>query len=102
MAESAVMTLRLAPELRKQLDDLAKTQRRSRSFVASEAIREYLAVNEWQIEEVKKGLQEADRGEFASEDRVRRVLNKWTGQKRSLSPANQKQVRRGLRTKRAV
>jgi predicted transcriptional regulator len=42
------MTLRLEPELRKRLDGLAKAQRRSRSFVASEAIRECVAVNEWQ------------------------------------------------------
>jgi predicted transcriptional regulator len=83
MPENAVVTLRLAPELRKRLDQLAKTQRRSRSFVAAEAIREYVAVNEWQIEEIKKGLQEADRGEFASDEQVRRVMSKWTSRRRS-------------------
>jgi RHH-type rel operon transcriptional repressor/antitoxin RelB len=83
MPENRVMTLRLEPELRKQLDGLAKAQRRSRSFVAAEAIREYVALNEWQIEETKKGLAEADRGEFASEGEVRRVMGKWTGRRRA-------------------
>jgi RHH-type transcriptional regulator, rel operon repressor / antitoxin RelB len=83
MSESTEMTLRLEPGLRKQLDRLAKAQRRSRSFVAVEAIREYVAVNQWQIEEITKGLEEADRGEFASEEEVRRVMNMWTGRKRT-------------------
>jgi predicted transcriptional regulator len=77
------MTLRLEPELRKRLDGLAKAQRRSRSFVAAEAIREYVAVNEWQIEEIKESLAEAERGEFATEGEVRRVLDKWTGRRRA-------------------
>jgi RHH-type transcriptional regulator, rel operon repressor / antitoxin RelB len=83
MAENTVVTLRLDPDLRERLDQLAKTQRRSRSFVAAEAIREYVAVNEWQIEEIRKALQEADRGEFASDEQVRRVMSKWTTRKRT-------------------
>lgn len=83
MPGNPVMTLRLDPELRKRLDGLARAQRRSRSFIAAEAIREYVAVNEWQIEEIKKGLAEADQGDFASEEDVRRVIGKWTGRKRA-------------------
>lgn len=82
MPENKVMTLRLEPDLRKRLDGLAKAQRRSRSFIAAEAIREYVQVNEWQIEEIKKGLAEAHRGEFANDAQVRRTMNKWTGRKR--------------------
>lgn len=77
------MKLRLEPDLRKRLDGLAKAQRRSRSFIAAEAIREYVVVNEWQIEEIGKGLAEADRGEFASDEQVRRTMNKWKGRKRT-------------------
>jgi predicted transcriptional regulator len=83
MAENKVMTLRLEPKLRKRLDGLAKAQRRSRSFIAAEAIRKYVAVNEWQIDEVRKGLAEADRGEFARDEQVRRAMSKWTGRKRT-------------------
>ena len=82
MAGNSVVTLRLEPALRKRLDQLANAQRRSRSFVAAEAIRGYLEINEWQIEEIRKGLKEADRGEFAGDERVRRVMNRWTGGKR--------------------
>jgi len=78
MPESSVLTLRLEPKLKKQLDRLSRAMSRSRSFVAAEAIREYVALNEWQIEEIKKGLAEADRGEFATEKDVERTLKKWT------------------------
>ena len=83
MPETKVITLRLEPKLRKQLDGLAKAQRRSRSFIAAEAIREYVAVNEWQIAEIGKALAEADQGDFASEDEVRRVISKWTARRRA-------------------
>ncbi len=78
MAGSSVLTLRLDPKLKDQLDRLSKATGRSRSFVAAEAIREYVALNNWQIEETRQVLAEADRGEFAGDKDVRRTLKKWT------------------------
>jgi RHH-type rel operon transcriptional repressor/antitoxin RelB len=40
---------------------------RSRSFVAAQAIQEYVSVNEWQMGEIKRALVEADQGDFASD-----------------------------------
>jgi len=81
MATIPVVTVRLEPDLRERLDRLAKAQSRSGSDVATEAIREYVKVNEWQILETRKAWAEADRGEFASPEGVRRVLKKWTSPK---------------------
>jgi len=78
MAGSSVLTLRLDPKLKNQLDRLSKATSRSRSFVAAEAIREYVALNNWQIEETIKALGEADHGDFASDKEVQRALTKWT------------------------
>jgi len=75
---SSVLTLRLEEELKERLERLSQSTRRSKSFLAAEAIREYVTINEWQIKEIKKALKEADRGEFASDHEVRKVLNKWT------------------------
>jgi len=77
MPQSKVVTLRLDPKLAKQLDKLADASQRSRSFLIAEAIREYVSLNEWQIEEIKKGVEEADRGDFASSAEVERVFKKW-------------------------
>ncbi|HEX6804066.1 MAG TPA: CopG family ribbon-helix-helix protein [Terriglobales bacterium] len=81
MPESSVLTLRLDPQLRKKLDRLSSAMNRSRSFVAAEAIREYVELNDWQIAEIKKGIAEADRGEFASEAEVEKTIRKWTGRR---------------------
>ena len=78
MVGSSVLTLRLDPKLKKQLDQLSQATSRSRSFVAAEAIREYVALNNWQIEETTKALSEADRGDFAADKDVQRTLKKWT------------------------
>jgi len=78
MATSTVLTLRLEPQLRKKLDTLAKATQRSRSFLAAEAIKEYVAINEWQISEIKKAIGEADRGEFATDDEMERLFKKWS------------------------
>ncbi len=80
--EQNVLTLRLDPKVKKQLDKLAKATQRSRSFLAAEAIREYVSLNEGQIREITRAVGEADRGEFASEKQVEKVMRKWTGRPR--------------------
>ena len=35
-------------------------------------------LNDWQIAEITKGLAEADRGEFATDEEVAAVLSKWS------------------------
>jgi predicted transcriptional regulator len=78
MSVSSVLTLRLDAKLKHKLDRLSKSMNRSRSLVAAQAIQEFVSVNEWQINEIKKGLAEADAGDFATEEEVQRVLKKWT------------------------
>jgi predicted transcriptional regulator len=78
MASTKILTLRLDPSLTGKLDKLARATRRSRSFLAAEAIRDYVALNNWQIEEIYKALAEADRGEFATDAEVKRVAKKWS------------------------
>ena len=78
MANSNILTLRVDAKLKKKLDKLAKTTQRSRSFLAAEAIREYVALNEWQIEEIKKAIQQADAGDFATDEEVEGMFRKWT------------------------
>ncbi|MFZ3339809.1 MAG: CopG family transcriptional regulator [Terriglobales bacterium] len=78
MPESAVLTLRLDAKLKKQLDRLSKSMSRSRSFVAAQAIEEYVSVNEWQIAEIKKGLAEADARDFATAEEMQQTIRRLT------------------------
>lgn len=75
---STTMTIRLEPELKTRLDKLSKTTHRSKSFLAAEAVREFIELNEWQIEELKAAIKEADANDFASDQEVDAVFNKWS------------------------
>jgi len=74
---STTMTVRLQKEVKQRLDDLADVTQRSKSFLAAEAIREYVENNEWQIREIKQALQEADAGDFASDKDIGAIAKKW-------------------------
>jgi RHH-type transcriptional regulator, rel operon repressor / antitoxin RelB len=75
---SSTLTLRLDIKLKKKLDKLAKATSRSRSYLAAEAIREYVDLNSWQIEHIMQGLQEGDSGDFASVEQVQATVRKLT------------------------
>lgn len=74
---STTMTIRLDPELKHRLDLLAEATHRSKSFLAAEALRDFVELNEWQIAEIKTALNEADDGDFASDQEVKSTFNKW-------------------------
>lgn len=63
--------------MKEQLDDLASATHRSKSYLAGEAIRQYLDLELWQVGEIKQALCEADAGEFAAEDQVAAVMKKY-------------------------
>jgi len=75
---STTMSIRLEPELKERLDLLSKATHRSKSFLAAEALRDFIELNEWQISEIKDALEEADNSEFASDEKVKKTFAKWT------------------------
>jgi RHH-type rel operon transcriptional repressor/antitoxin RelB len=74
---SEVMTIRVDRKIKARLEKLARVTARSKSWLAAEAIRAYIELNEWQIAEIKAALKEADAGDFASEGEVEAVFGKW-------------------------
>ena len=74
---TAAFTIRLDDETLAKLNALAADTDRSRNWLAAKAIESYVAQNAWQIEQIKAGLAEADRGEFATDEEVRSVFDKY-------------------------
>ncbi|WP_246676894.1 CopG family ribbon-helix-helix protein [Mesorhizobium sp. B2-4-15] len=60
-----------------RLDQLAEKLDRSRSYMAAQAIEDFVARQEWQLAEIQAGLAEAERGEFASELELAAVIGKY-------------------------
>lgn len=70
-------TVRVDPAVKKRLEKLAKNTGRSRSFLASEAINEYLDVNEWQVTGIKQAIGSLDRGKGIPHDQVKEWVSSW-------------------------
>jgi RHH-type transcriptional regulator, rel operon repressor / antitoxin RelB len=66
-ADTTVLTTRIDAALRAKLETLARSTRRSKSFLAAEAIAAYVELNEWQIGEITAAIEELDSGEALSE-----------------------------------
>lgn len=69
--------MRIKDETASKLDQLAEKLDRSRSHMAAEAIEAFVEQQEWQLAEIEAGLAEADRGEFASDEDVAKVVGKY-------------------------
>lgn len=79
---SVTMTVRLDDDAKLRLDRLAEITHRSKSFLAAEAINEYLITQEWQLAEIKKGVLEADANQVIEHSSI--VAN-WESKKRANS-----------------
>jgi RHH-type rel operon transcriptional repressor/antitoxin RelB len=78
---STTFTVRIESEVKKRLEKLARSTGRSRSFLAAEALNDYLDVNEWQVAGVKRAIASLDRGEGVPHQEVNDWINSW-GRKR--------------------
>lgn len=74
---TAAFTVRVKDETASKLDQLAEKLDRSPSYRAAEAIEALIKQQEWQLAEIEAGLTEADRGEFASDEDVAKVVRKY-------------------------
>ena len=59
MGDSATLTVRLKTAVKERLEAMATSTRRSKSFLAAEAIEEFVELNEWQIARTQKAIEEA-------------------------------------------
>jgi predicted transcriptional regulator len=78
----SAFTVRLPDDVTKKLDALATKLDRSRSYVAAQAIGDFVAREEWQLADIESGLREADKGDFATDAQVVATIAKYTRRKR--------------------
>ena len=83
---STTFTVRVDSVVKKRLEKLAKSTGRSRSFLAAEAIGEFVDVNEWQIAGIKRAMASMDRGEGVAHEQVKEWVRSWGGRKERPAP----------------
>ena len=70
-------TLTIREDLSKRLERLAKTTKQSKVSLASQAIEDFLTVQEWHIQAIKEGIAAADSGDIVSHKEAVTKLKKW-------------------------
>jgi predicted transcriptional regulator len=71
------INVRLPEALYNQIEDLAKATARTKSFLAIDALTNYVQSESWQIRDIHEGLKEADAGECATNQQVKAVFAKY-------------------------
>jgi RHH-type transcriptional regulator, rel operon repressor / antitoxin RelB len=74
---SETLSIRIDPGTKRRLDALSKRSKRSKSFLAAEAIAAYVDSEEWQLGEVQAGIAELDREQTVSHEKVAKWLKSW-------------------------
>lgn len=75
--KTETVSARLPPETAKKFALLAKAINRSKSYLAAEAIENYVNDQQWQIDAIIKGIEEAEEGKFVTDKQLRDTLSKW-------------------------
>ncbi len=76
IASKTIVTVRLGTKERDELDSIARDLDRDRSYLISEAVRQYLDVRRWQIAHIEEGIRQADASEFATGAEVATFFNR--------------------------
>lgn len=76
-ASTRTINVRVPLSVYEQLETLAKSTARTKSFVTVEALSNYLEAQSWQIKEIEAGIAEADKGDFATDTQVNAVFAKY-------------------------
>ena len=74
---TTTMTIQLDSDLKRRLDRLAAANQQSSDALASDVLKDFVELNEWQSQELQDAIKEADRGEFATATQVKETLGKW-------------------------
>jgi RHH-type rel operon transcriptional repressor/antitoxin RelB len=74
---TTTLSIRVPVQLKDALGTLARATGRNRNTLAIEALRRFIAVEQWQIAEIEAGLAEADAGDFATSDEIEAAFGEY-------------------------
>jgi RHH-type rel operon transcriptional repressor/antitoxin RelB len=75
--ETIVLTVRVSVALQQQLAAMAQAMERSRAWVITQALEQFVATQAWQVEEIRKALAEADAEDFATAEEIEALNTKY-------------------------
>ena len=73
---STTVSFRIDQEAARELEELAKTTDRPKSWHAEQAMKNYLDLQRWQIEHIRKGMKDVAEGRVVPHEVVMRKLDR--------------------------
>lgn len=80
------MSVRVPDALKDQLESLSHATRRSKAYLASEALTDYVNKNAWKAQELHRAIKEADKGVFISHEAMLRWIDSLRSGKKVTLP----------------
>jgi RHH-type transcriptional regulator, rel operon repressor / antitoxin RelB len=77
MSATKLISVRVTKEVAKRLSGLATATDRSKSYLASQAIEDFLALQEWQVAAIREGIEQADREPLLPHRDALKRLKRW-------------------------
>jgi predicted transcriptional regulator len=77
MNKSLPVGVRLRPELDDRVATIAALLDRPKSWVIEQAVKDFVAVHEWQLTAIDQGIRAADAGQVAGHDAVASWVQSW-------------------------
>jgi RHH-type rel operon transcriptional repressor/antitoxin RelB len=71
------LSIRIDSATKNRLDALSKRSKRSKSFLAAEAIAAYVESEEWQFGELQAGIADLESGQEVSHENATKWLKSW-------------------------
>ena len=77
MSEAPLETIRLTSELDEQVTKIAKAMNRPKSWVIEQAVKDFVAVQEWHLAAIDEGIRDADAGRVIPHNDVAAWVRSW-------------------------
>jgi predicted transcriptional regulator len=71
------VSVRLQPELNEQVSAIAQALHRPKSWVIEQALKDFVAVQTWQMSAIDEGIRAADKGHVVAHDEVAKWVSSW-------------------------
>lgn len=75
--DKQTISFRLDGDKVEALDTLAEALDRDRTYLLNEAVVAYLEAQRWHIEQIERGIRQADAGKLVDHDKVKKTIAGW-------------------------
>jgi RHH-type transcriptional regulator, rel operon repressor / antitoxin RelB len=74
---TTTLTIEVPSGIEERLEQLARATSRTKDWLAREALRSFVDLYDWQVQAIRRGIEDADAGRFVDHENVVGWLETW-------------------------